>query len=74
MKGSSVDQTADQTSRPDELVDSAQSAAGTEDAASSADAADAARAHSTRGIFWILAGLVIVGVAAGYKWWKDLPR
>ena len=69
-----MDQTADQTSKTGEEVDSAKSAAGTENAASLADAADATRAHSKRGVFWILAGLVIVGVAAGYKWWKDLPR
>jgi len=29
---------------------------------------------SKRGVFWILAGLVVTGIAAGYKWLKDLPR
>ena len=29
---------------------------------------------SKQGIFWILAGLVAIGVAAGYKWLRDLPR
>ena len=69
-----MDQTTAGRGKPDEEMDSAKSVAGTEDAAGLADAAGAARAHSKRGIFWILAGLVVVGVAAGYRWWRELPR
>jgi hypothetical protein len=32
------------------------------------------RRRSKRSAFWILGGLVVVGAAALYKWWKDLPR
>jgi hypothetical protein len=33
-----------------------------------------ARTPGKRGIFWILAGLVATGLAAGYSWWKGLPK
>jgi hypothetical protein len=36
--------------------------------------ADATPARSKRGIVLILAGLVVTGIAAGYNWWKDLPK
>ena len=32
------------------------------------------RAGSKRGVFWILAGLVVTGVVAGYDWWRKLPK
>jgi hypothetical protein len=28
----------------------------------------------TRGILWILAGLVVTGAVAGYEWWRRLAR
>jgi hypothetical protein len=27
-----------------------------------------------RGIYWILGGLVITGILAGYNWLRSLPR
>jgi hypothetical protein len=32
------------------------------------------RAGSKRGIFWILAGIVVTGVVAGWEWWRKLPK
>jgi hypothetical protein len=31
-------------------------------------------ARSKKGVYWILAGLVLAGLAAGYRWWRDLPK
>jgi hypothetical protein len=28
----------------------------------------------SRGIYWILGGLVITGILAGYNWLRSLPR
>jgi hypothetical protein len=42
--------------------------------AAGARGASTRRTGSKRGIFWILAGLVATGVAAGYGWLKGLPR
>jgi hypothetical protein len=45
-----------------------------------ADTADAGSgtgrggAKSKRGIAWILAGLVVTGLVAGYSWLRKLPR
>jgi len=47
------------------------------EARSGADAVDSLGAEhevSKRGLFWILAGIVLVGFAAGCKWLRDLPR
>lgn len=27
-----------------------------------------------KGIWWLLGGLVAVGLGAGYRWWKELPK
>ena len=32
------------------------------------------RAPSRKSIYWILAGLVIAGILAGYNWLRSLPR
>lgn len=31
-------------------------------------------AKSKRGVAWILAGLVVTGLVAGYSWLRKLPR
>jgi hypothetical protein len=31
-------------------------------------------APSKKGVYWILAGLVLGGLAAFYHWWRDLPK
>ena len=31
-------------------------------------------AKSKKGILLILLALVLTGLAAGYSWWRDLPR
>jgi hypothetical protein len=55
--------------RPDETI------GGTE-AGRTAPGGDGAAAQtgSKQGIYWILAGLVVTGIAAGYNWWKGLPK
>ena len=35
---------------------------------------DAREAASNKGVLWILLALVITGLAAGYHWWRTLPR
>jgi hypothetical protein len=32
------------------------------------------KAGSTRSVYWILGGLVIAGILAGYNWLRQLPR
>ena len=32
------------------------------------------RVRSKRGIYWILAGLIVTGILAGYNWLRQLPR
>lgn len=37
-------------------------------------AAGMGEARSKRGVFFLLAGLVVTGIAAGYKWVRGLPK
>jgi hypothetical protein len=32
------------------------------------------KARSKRSVYWILGGLVITGILAGYNWLRQLPR
>lgn len=34
----------------------------------------ASEEHGGRGILWILGGLVVTGLVAGYAWIRGLPR
>jgi hypothetical protein len=69
-----VDQQADEIRKADGETGHGNGPTDAEDAAGLADGGMVGRSHSKRGILWILAGLVILGVTAGYKWWKELPR
>jgi hypothetical protein len=42
--------------------------------ATGATNAGAKRTGSKRGIVWILAGLLVTGVAAGWSWLRRLPK
>jgi hypothetical protein len=48
--------------------------AGAKDDAAAAKSSRIKRKGSKRGIFWILGGLVVTGIAAGYRWLKGLPK
>lgn len=35
---------------------------------------EASKERARRGIFWILGGLLVTGLVAGYAWIRGLPR
>jgi hypothetical protein len=69
-----VDQQADEIRKADGETGHGNGPTDAEGAGGLADGEMVARSRSKHGIFWILAGLLILGATAGYNWWKELPR